>query len=379
MAKQEEYMKKTILKLLIFFLLLSGTGYCFYRYGYKNGSNAQQKTDPDDTQGDMYLNKEAYRQLVTNIDYGEQITYVIGHISPDSDAVTAAVGYADFLNQLGIEAKAVTAGKLNNETRYAFEQLGIEAPEVLQDATGKQFVLVDHSGYEQSIDNMRNARVVGIVDHHGIGDVINTEIINVRSAPVGATASLVYQCFRECGLEIGPQTARALIVGILSNTENLESNVCELDIIAFNDLKEIASIADTDSLYAGMAEARIDYTGMTDYEIFKNDFKKYEANGTTFSLSVASAKDDDAVKKLADRMYDAMVENYDTLGIDMLFAKASNTVEDTMIMIAYPEDAVDLLKRCYDNYDGEKYFVFDNSLSRKKKIVPKIMEILNEE
>ena len=128
-----------------------------------------------------------------------------------------------------------------------------------------------------------------------------------------------------------------------------------------------------------MAEARIDYTGMTDYEIFKNDFKKYEANGTTFSLSVASAKDDDAVKKLADRMYDAMVENYDTLGIDMLFAKASNTVEDTMIMIAYPEDAVDLLKRCYDNYDGEKYFVFDNSLSRKKKIVPKIMEILNEE
>ena len=30
-------------------------------------------------------------------------------------------------------------------------------------------------------------------------------------------------------------------------------------------------------------------------------------------------------------------------------------------------------------YDGEKYFVFDNSLSRKKKIVPKIMEILNEE
>ena len=112
------------------------------------------------------------------------------------------MAYANLLNCIGIKAQAAVSDKLNKETAYAYDKLGITAPETVSNAEGKQFVLVDHSSYSQAIDGMDAAKVVGIVDHHGIGDVTVSELINVRSAPAGATASLVYLAYRECEVEV---------------------------------------------------------------------------------------------------------------------------------------------------------------------------------
>jgi len=41
---------------------------------------------------------------------------VLGHSNPDTDAITAAMVYADFLNRMNVHAKAYRLGNLNNET-----------------------------------------------------------------------------------------------------------------------------------------------------------------------------------------------------------------------------------------------------------------------
>lgn len=115
--------------------------------------------------------RTVHADLLLTVDYGDQVTYVIGHKSPDADTVGSAIAYAGLLQQLGISAKAAVAGPVNQETKYALDLFGIDQPEVLSDAAGKQFVLVDHSEYTQALDGMRSARIVGVVDHHGIGDV----------------------------------------------------------------------------------------------------------------------------------------------------------------------------------------------------------------
>ena len=61
---------------------------------------------------------------------------------------------------------------------------------------------MDHSSYAHAIDDMAQARIVGILDHHGMGDVKSAEVIPVLSLPVGATRSLVCLCFKECETEI---------------------------------------------------------------------------------------------------------------------------------------------------------------------------------
>jgi len=154
----------------------------------KPSKSSQQNSINNNNAADMYID------ILKNIDYGNSTTYVIGHKSPDADTVGSAIAYADLLNKLEINAKAVVSGPINGETNYFFNLFGIKSPEILTKAEGKQFVLVDHSNYLQAIDGMKSARIVGIIDHHNVGDVLSSEPIYSRFAPVGAAASIIYLC-----------------------------------------------------------------------------------------------------------------------------------------------------------------------------------------
>jgi manganese-dependent inorganic pyrophosphatase len=72
---------------------------------------------------------------------------VIGHRNPDTDAITAALVYSDFLRRMNINAKAYRLGDLNNETKFVLKSADVEAPEMIPDNVpeGTQVVLVDHN------------------------------------------------------------------------------------------------------------------------------------------------------------------------------------------------------------------------------------------
>ena len=78
----------------------------------------------------------------------------MGHKEPDTDTVCSAIAYASLLQALNYDAKAVLPGKLNTETKYALQKFGVPVPDSMEHAQGKQFVLVDHSLYSQSIAGM---------------------------------------------------------------------------------------------------------------------------------------------------------------------------------------------------------------------------------
>jgi manganese-dependent inorganic pyrophosphatase len=321
-----------------------------------------------------------YRDLLRAVNYGDAITYVIGHKNPDSDAVGSAIAYAYLLNEIGIPAEAAISGPVNNETGFALDFFGIEAPPVIDNAAGKQFVLVDQSAYSQAIDGMAQARIVGIVDHHGIGDVSNSEFINVRSAPVGATASLVYQTYMECEVPIPRDMARVMLMSLLSDTRNMARNVTAIDRDAFDRLKEIADIADPDAFYQQMAEAIASYGDMSEWEIFRSDYKEYNEAGFTFGIADVNAFGEKAVRAMADRMHQVMEERYESMGLDMLYTivnnKGDDESENMMYMTAYGEGAAETLQEAYGNNDGALYFIFKDNLSRKKDIVPAIVDVL---
>lgn len=45
-----------------------------------------------------------YVRLLQKMDYGNAVTYVIGHKSPDPDSIGSAIAFAELLNANGIEA-----------------------------------------------------------------------------------------------------------------------------------------------------------------------------------------------------------------------------------------------------------------------------------
>lgn len=325
---------------------------------------------------------QAYRGLIQNVDYGDETTYVIGHRHPDSDTVSASMAYANLLNELGVKAEAVVAGNINNETKYALDAFGIEAPGVMEDAEGKQFVLVDHSAYSHAIDNMPLARIVGVVDHHGVGSIQNTELINVRSAPIGSTATLVYLNYLECDVPVSRDMARVMLMGILSDTRNLTSNVTEMDRLAYDQLVKIAEIDDVDALYDGMLKAFSNYDGMSDLDIIQLDYKEYTAGGVSYGVGVLKADGEDAMRALSERMQSALAENYDAIGLDMLYVIIANIRENSgeieNYMAAYPASAGALLEQCFGCEADEAGYPFPDGMSRKKMLIPALTAALED-
>lgn len=95
----------------------------------------------------QYLSSTRAFSSVQNINDKNRETFVIGHRNPDTDAITAAIVYADFLNRMNIKATPYRLGDLNNETKFILKTAGIKAPEMLPNHVpdGTAVALVDHN------------------------------------------------------------------------------------------------------------------------------------------------------------------------------------------------------------------------------------------
>ena len=312
--------------------------------------------------------------LLRSVDYGDGVTYVIGHKSPDADTIGSAIAYAWLLQQLGINARPAAAAEVNRETRYTLDLFGMAQPEILTDAAGKQFILVDHSEYSQALDGMKDARVVGIVDHHGIGDVRNTQRIPVLSLPAGAAASIVYRMYLDCDVEIPRDMARVLLMAVLSDTKGMNSNVTQLDREAVDALRVIAEISDIGALYAGMKAAKASFEGMTVSEIFHSDYKEYTAGAVTFGVSSVYTEAEESLAELAEKIEAEFPSLYAQDGQDLLFCLIST--DETSWMIWYGEGAEQAVRDSFPEYDGSGRMIFVPKASRKENIVPPLTAAL---
>lgn len=323
------------------------------------------------------ISADAYKSLFLNYDYGDNVVYTIGHKSPDSDTVMAAIGLSEYLNAIGIKAEPRIAGTMNSETQYAVSSSGIIEPQILTEVKGSNLFLVDHSDYAQAIEGASEANIVGIIDHHGIGSVSNSQMINVISAPVGSTCSLIYRLFVESGIDISKDAADALITGLLSDTKNMTVNTTQLDVEAFEQLKKYTSIKDTDSYFDEMYAAKYNYYGLDDTQIFYSDYKDYEYEGIKYGMGVAEVGSVSQIDEYKDRMMKVMDENLDASGSDFITLE----IYDSNYEMGYflfkgkdIEDTYELMQEAFGSIGEvhEDYVLFTPSRNRKKQLVPEI-------
>lgn len=308
--------------------------------------------------------------------------YVGGHKSPDSDTVGSSIGYAALLRELGYDAQPVIFSKINAETAYVLNTGGIDVPMLLEDAAGCNMVLMDHSDYAQSADGMADARVISIIDHHGVGSVTTGGQLIYDARPVGSTATIVWIRYRNYGLVPDPISAHAMVGSILSDTQNLQTGATTYaDREALKELSEIAGIKDTDAMFREMYKASISYENMTDEEIFFSDYKEYEVNGRKFGIGVINAYDEEAAKDYAERMKQLTPTILPETGMELLFAQISIFHDDISITYLVPSDeaAAGMIEEAFGDravFDGTAYRM-EPGISRKKDMVPGITDVLN--
>ena len=311
-----------------------------------------------------------YRALYNAVNYGDEPVYIIGHKSPDSDAVCSAIGLAEVLGQLGIECEPWISARPNSETQFALEYFGVEAPEILEDASGKNIILVDHNMYSQAVSGMKDANIVGILDHHNLGDVQSAAPLMVRELPIGAASTGVYITSLETDTTISPSTAGLLATAILSDTNNLTSpTTTALDQDALQALAGLAGLEDTDSYYLKMREAKEAYPGFSDEEILLSDYKEFEMSGMLIGIGSVDASGEAHFEDMKARMQKAMESYYENSRLVHMFLMLNDYDRNLTELLFCGEGASDVAQDAF-GLDNENRVIIDHVASRKHDIVP---------
>ena len=326
-----------------------------------------------------------YRTLLAKLDWGTGTTYVVGHLTPDMDATCSAISYAYLMRALGYNCEARVAGKCNRETLFTADTLGFSLPPILASADGEQLILVDHNEYSQAVEGAENAKILQVIDHHGLGSVTEASLTFSKYEPIGSTCTIVYESFRELGVNIPDTIARVLTGGILSDTDNLtKSMTTDNDSIALAALAKQLNYStdDINRLFSRMSWARTDLSGMTNEEIFDADAKNYVINGYNIRVGnviwIESAEDD-----LTHRVLSAMPGITKQYNVDMAFAIVDYYPKDNggkkkgTFVLYYGDGAKEVAETAFGTSMEEGIIYSAKSVGRKTTFIPVVTDVLN--
>jgi manganese-dependent inorganic pyrophosphatase len=301
---------------------------------------------------------------------------VVGHSNPDTDSVTSAIALATLLNAQGQEAKAcmqIAAADLNPESTTVLNRFGLAAPELIEDADGKDIALVDFSDIGQGPANLASANVVAVVDHHKIGDITTNNPILFRAEPVGCTGTVLNKMFKEAGVAIPKEVAGGMLAAILSDTVNFKSPTCtEDDKIAVNDLKAVAGVEDTEELFMEMLKAKSSVDGVPAKDLLFRDYKDFDMKGNKVGVGQLELATLDQVADIRSDLMKAM-EEVKADGRHTVLLMLTDVVKEGTDLVVFSDDPA-LVEKAFGGKLDAKSMWIPGMMSRKKQTVPNLQE-----
>ncbi len=204
---------------------------------------------------------------------------VVGHKNPDSDSICSAIVATELLKARGVEAKPIRQGEINRETQHILKTAGFDAPELKTSVAGEKVWLVDYSDLSQAPDDINQAEILGIVDHHRLGDVMTVNPLEAWIWPVGCTCTVLFNMFKIENITITKPIATLMMSAILSDTVGFASPTCtQKDKDAVQELTSIAEVDDLDNFIKELLIAKTDIQGLTAAQLVEKDLKAYPFN-----------------------------------------------------------------------------------------------------
>ena len=239
----------------------------------------------------------------------------------------------------------------------------------------KQVILVDHNEKDQAVDNIEKAEILEIIDHHKLGSLETMKPINFRNEPVGCTATILYRIYDEQRLEIPPKIAGLLCAAIISDTLMFRSPTCtQQDKIAASALALIADIKIED-FAREMFKAGSNLKDKAPEEIFYQDYKKFIAEGNVaFGVGQISSMDEEELQEIKVRLKPFMVSECGRHGITRVYFMLTNIMDESSDVIYYGEGSEEMGKIAFQQEPEDKCFHLKGVVSRKKQMIPAMME-----
>ena len=241
----------------------------------------------------------------------------------------------------------------------------------------KQVILVDHNERAQAVEGIEGADILEIIDHHRLGSLETIAPVFFRNQPLGCTATIIYQMYQEAGAQISPEIAGLLCSAIISDTLLYRSPTCtEVDRRTAEQLAKIAGV-NTGQLAREMFAAGSDLKQKTEKEIFYQDYKVFNVDGTTVGISQISSMDEEELQDLKTRMAPFLETMRSKHSVDMLFFMLTSILEESTEVLCDSVNGEQILEQAFPGCRPQNQAVsLPGVVSRKKQFVPALMMVL---
>ena len=302
-------------------------------------------------------------------------TLVFGHKNPDTDTITSALVYAYLKQQIGEDVEAVRLGELNNETKFALEKFGFDAPRLISNVKEEtdKVILVDHNEFQQSADGIEDVQITEVIDHHRIANFQTADPLYFRAEPVGCTATILNKLFKENDVEVPANIAGLMLSAIVSDTLLFKSPTCTpQDVKAGEELASIAGV-NVEEYGLAMLKAGADLSDKSLEDLLSLDAKDFEFGSYKATVAQVNAVDIEDVLGRQEELEQLLAANVANNGLDLFFFVVTDILnnDSTAVAVGQVKDAA---AKAFGATIVNGRISLPGVVSRKKQIVPVLTE-----
>ncbi len=300
---------------------------------------------------------------------------VFGHKSPDTDSTGSPIIWAWYLNEVrGQQAEAVLLGEPNTEAAFVLKKWDLPKPAIIDGVEpGEKVVIVDTNNPAELPDNINDADVIQIIDHHKLtGGLETAGPIDITIKPLACTATIMHNLMGPNEAKMPDWVKGTMLSCILSDTLEFRSpTTTHQDRELAEQLAKDLGLSIPDYA-AEMFAAKSDVSAFSDAELIRMDSKAYEVGGTKFRVSVLETTAPKMVLDRKDSLMASMPGVASEDGVDQVLLFVVDILNEEATLLV-PNDLVKTVaeKSFGASVEGDTV-VLPGIMSRKKQIIPNL-------
>lgn len=237
----------------------------------------------------------------------------------------------------------------------------------------KNVILVDHNEKGQTVNGIKFAKIMEIIDHHRIADVRTEAPLYMRSEPVGCTCTIIYKMYKENLIPVPKYIAGLMLGAILSDTLLFKSATCtSQDVNAAESLAKIAGVK-INEFGQEMFKASTSLEGLTSYEILQTDIKPFAFGKNNVFVSQVNTMNINETSKLKPDFIKDMQELLKINKADLVLLCITDINLGGSELIAVGED-LSVARSAFNIPEDENSVYLNGVTSRKKQIIPMLSQ-----
>ena len=300
---------------------------------------------------------------------------VFGHQSPDTDSTGSPIIWSWYLNEKkGLPAVPKLLGEPNTEALFVLDRWGFEKPEIINRIVkGDSVVIVDTNNPAELPENINDADIQGIIDHHKlVGGLETSGPIDITIRPLACTATIMFDLMGEDVTDM-PDPIKGLALScILSDTLEFRSpTTTSRDRVVAEQLAKELKI-DISNYASELFQAKSDVSDFSDVELLRMDSKKYPIADLSFRVSVLETTEPNMILRRKKSLIKAMETVCLEDSVDHVLFFVVDILREESTLFVPDENIKKVAEKSFGVNVTDDSVVLPGVVSRKKQIIPNL-------